>query len=281
MLYALVPGFEKIHALQQDLVTGRGDEEDGSDKEDADGSEEEEGFEEEDLGLVTPSSSEEEVKGDDELWEDASGSGSGEDLGEMGGELDALDAEEECREEEKEEAEREKRRSAKKERREAKRAKKQAKRGERRSEDARAGTDAPGTSPSLTGTPGKKSVHFRLKKNMVREFLKSEKLSCSPSKATPRKSALREGQAPSPLFPRFLKKQKREAKEAAAWGEAPQVEPPRVGGAPSSRGRRGGSPRERGRSPHGRGRSFRGRRGSPRGRGRYPQGVRQNRSFRG
>merc|ERR1719327_1126323 len=124
-----------------------------------------------------------------------------------------MDAEEEHREEEEEEAEREERRSAKKERRAAKKAQKEARHERKRREGGTPGT------PEIPG--GKKSVHFRLKKNMVREFLKTEKLACSPSGATPRKSALREGQAGSPLLPHFLKKWEAERERGAAGASAP------------------------------------------------------------
>ncbi len=272
VLYALGPGFEKIHALQQDLVAGRGGDEDEDSEMDQEEEEEEEGLKEGLGGYASPAStsSEEEAGYDDEPWEDASGSGSGsgEDLGEMGGMLDTMDAEEEDREEEEEEAKRKKRRSAKKERRAVKKAKKEANHESKRKERGTLCT------PETPG--GKKSVHFRLKKNMVREFLKTEKLACSPSEATPRKSALREGQAGSPLLPHFLKKWEAERERGA--GAASPTPPNRrwegggLGDRELSQPRRG---RGRGRE-RGRGSSPRGGRGrSPRGRGRSPRGGRR------
>ena len=274
VLYSLGPGFEKIHALQQDLVAGRGVDEDEDEDSEMDQEEEEEGLKEGLGGYTSPAStsSEEDAGDDGEPWEDASGSGSGsgEDLGEMGGMLDTMDAEEEeaNREEEEEEAKRMERRSAKKERRAAKKAKKEAKHERKRKDEGTLGT------PETPG--GKKSVHFRLKKNMVREFLKTEKLACSPSGATPRKSALREGQAGSPLLPQFLKKWEAERERGA--GAAPPTPPTRrwEGGGRGDRELsqpRHGRGRGRGR---GRGGSPRGARGrSPRGRGRSPRGGRR------
>ena len=292
-LYTLVPGFEKVHALQQDLVAGRGadqaeDEGEEDSDEDEEGeeaylasesdSEEDDGDEDdvpiapipdpENMSASLSASSDSAVfEEDDPAWDlpsgSGSGSGSGEELGELGGTQDARDAEEEEAQADREEerrSEKKARKAARKESdREAKREKARRRRGLKNEGSAELPSPEPARTPvggSDPSTPGnKRSVHFRLKKNMVREFLKTEKLLCSPSLATPLKSALRAGQASSPLYPRFVKKQRRES-ESAARGEAPWDAPP-----PQKRGRgrgRGGSPR----GGHSRGR---GRGGSPRG----------------